>query len=96
MMKHISPIYFCAAVLAGVTLSPHSYLLAADRAADTVILDESGMRNLRITTEVVDLRDFEKTVSPLGGSRKCLPGTPSSQPVWLGGSKQLIFSRVIM
>lgn len=65
-MKHISPIYFCAAVLAGVTLSPHSYLLAADRAADTVILDESGMRNLRITTEVVDLRDFETTVFAIG------------------------------
>lgn len=38
----------------------------AERAANTIILDESGVRNLRIATEVVDTQDFETTVFAIG------------------------------
>jgi cobalt-zinc-cadmium efflux system membrane fusion protein len=41
-------------------------LHAADRATDTIILDESGVRNLRIVTEEADTRDFETTVFAIG------------------------------
>lgn len=43
-----------------------SSLNASERAANTIILDESGVRNLRITTEEVDTRDFETTVFAIG------------------------------
>jgi len=38
----------------------------ADRAANTIILDENGVRNLQIATEEVDTRDFETTVFAIG------------------------------
>lgn len=38
----------------------------ADRAAHTVILDEVGVRNLRLETEWVEERDFESTVFAVG------------------------------
>jgi len=36
------------------------------RAANTIILDETGVRNLRIQTEAVEERDFETTVFAVG------------------------------
>lgn len=38
----------------------------ADRAANTIILDETGVKNLRIQTEMVEERDFEITVFAVG------------------------------
>lgn len=37
-----------------------------DRAANTIILDETGVKNLRIQTEMVEERDFEITVFAVG------------------------------
>ncbi|MEM7600005.1 MAG: efflux RND transporter periplasmic adaptor subunit [Verrucomicrobiota bacterium] len=37
-----------------------------DRAANTVILDETGVKNLRIQTEMVEERDFETTAFAVG------------------------------
>jgi multidrug efflux pump subunit AcrA (membrane-fusion protein) len=62
-MKHF---YLNTAVLFIAASSTIPYLAAADRAANTVILDESGVRNLRIVTEEVDMRDFETTVFAIG------------------------------
>ncbi len=41
-------------------------LSASDRSSNTIILDESGVRNLRIMTEEVDTHDFETTVFAIG------------------------------
>jgi cobalt-zinc-cadmium efflux system membrane fusion protein len=43
-----------------------SMLNAADRSANTVILDETGVKNLRIQTELVQKRIFETTVFVIG------------------------------
>ena len=37
-----------------------------ERAANTIILDETGVKNLRIQTEMVEERDFETTVFAVG------------------------------
>ncbi|MGZ0707258.1 efflux RND transporter periplasmic adaptor subunit [Coraliomargarita sp. W4R53] len=62
-MKHFT---LKAAILAGTTLAFFQSLSASDRAANTVILDESGVRNLRIVTEEVEMQDFETTVFAIG------------------------------
>jgi len=62
-MKHI---YLNTAILVGTTLAFFQPLSASDRAANTVILDESGVRNLRIVTVEVDTQDFETTVFAIG------------------------------
>jgi multidrug efflux pump subunit AcrA (membrane-fusion protein) len=62
----MKPIYLKVAVLAGATFALYQSLSASDRAANTVILDESGVRNLRIVTEEVDMRNFETTVFAIG------------------------------
>jgi multidrug efflux pump subunit AcrA (membrane-fusion protein) len=62
-MKH----YLVAASLSGILLAATSPRVeAASRAADTIILDESGVRNLRITTQEVDTHYFESTVFAIG------------------------------
>ena len=38
----------------------------SDRAANTIILDEAGVKNLNIETEMVEERDFETTVFAVG------------------------------
>jgi multidrug efflux pump subunit AcrA (membrane-fusion protein) len=55
-----------AALFLGAIVLLPSWLSASNRVANTVILDESGVRNLRIETEVVDMQDFETTVFALG------------------------------
>ena len=37
-----------------------------DRAANTIILDEAGVKNLKIKTEMVEERDFETTFFAVG------------------------------
>jgi cobalt-zinc-cadmium efflux system membrane fusion protein len=66
LTKIMKPIYLKVAVLAGATFALYQSLSASDRAANTVILDESGVRNLRIVTEEVDMRNFETTVFAIG------------------------------
>ena len=66
LTKIMKPIYLKVAVLAGATFDLYQSLSASDRAANTVILDESGVRNLRIVTEEVDMRNFETTVFAIG------------------------------
>ena len=43
-----------------------SAVCASDRAAKTIILDESGVKNLNIRTEWVEERDFEQTLFAIG------------------------------
>ena len=59
-------IYLKAVLRAVPLLALFSTLHASERAANTVILDESGVLNLGIVTEEVDLRDFETTVFAIG------------------------------
>ena len=40
--------------------------IAPDRAANTIILDETAVQNLRLKTEMVEERDFETTVFAVG------------------------------
>lgn len=51
-------------VLSALTLAP--MLHAQDRAANTIILDEAGARNLRIETVVADEEAFESTLFAIG------------------------------
>jgi len=53
-------------ILLGVILAFFQSLSASDRTANTVVLDESGVRNLRIVTVEVDTQDFETTVFAIG------------------------------
>ncbi len=55
-----------ALAITGATLAFLPSIHATNRAANTVILDESGVRNLRIVTEEVEMRDFETTVFAIG------------------------------
>ncbi|WP_269539410.1 efflux RND transporter periplasmic adaptor subunit [Cerasicoccus fimbriatus] len=54
----------CTLLVAQVTLTPSIY--AQDRAANTIILDEAGARNLRIETVVADEGTFESTLFAIG------------------------------
>ncbi|WPJ97877.1 efflux RND transporter periplasmic adaptor subunit [Coraliomargarita algicola] len=58
--------YTKAACWAGALISFFPLLQASNRAANTVILDESGVRNLRILTEEADYRNFSTTVFAIG------------------------------
>lgn len=62
----MQPIFLKATLWLSATLLAASCLLASNRAANTVILDELGVRNLRISTEVVEMQDFETTVFAIG------------------------------
>lgn len=56
-----------AALLAAIEPSTaQEEAIDPDRAANTVILDETGVKNLRIQTEMVEERDFETTVFAVG------------------------------
>ena len=59
-MKHSSFIFILSLLMA------ISILTAADREANTVILDETGVKNLRIQTEPVKKRVYETTVFAIG------------------------------
>ena len=58
-------------------LTTTSLLTAEDRATNTVILDETGVKNLRIETEPVHKRIFETTVFTIGHLKEI----PSSRSV---------------
>jgi multidrug efflux pump subunit AcrA (membrane-fusion protein) len=58
-------VFYLLASLAGVA-SPAIAAMSAEEAANTVILDENGVRNLRIETVEVEESDFETTVFALG------------------------------
>jgi multidrug efflux pump subunit AcrA (membrane-fusion protein) len=62
-MKHL---YSTAALWAGATLLLFSSLHASNRPGNTVILDETGVINLRIVTEEVDYKNFATTVFAIG------------------------------
>lgn len=62
-MKHIA--LFVALFLAGLT-SPLSAAVTPEKAAATVILNETGVQNLKIQTVEVEETDFEQTVFALG------------------------------
>lgn len=55
-------LFLLAALLTGQTI----HAAESDRAANTVILDETGVRNLRIQTMQVEERTFERTVFAIG------------------------------
>jgi cobalt-zinc-cadmium efflux system membrane fusion protein len=58
-------------------LTTISMLTATDRATNTVILDETGIKNLRIQTRLVQKRIFETTVFTIGHLKEI----PSSRSV---------------
>ena len=57
--------YRAALVAAALSLMPLK-LVAADHPSDTIVLDETGVKNLRIETVVAEETDFEETVFALG------------------------------
>jgi multidrug efflux pump subunit AcrA (membrane-fusion protein) len=59
--------HLLTAILSSTILGTAPTLVeATSQAADTTILDESGVRNLRITTQEVETNDFETTVFAIG------------------------------
>lgn len=66
-MKRISPILaLCAAASLGLAEEKKP---GSDRAANTVVLDETGVKNLRIETIEVEETDFEEIIFALGRIR---------------------------
>lgn len=63
-MKTASFFFVLVAIAAGV--APTLARDAAARSANTVVLDETGVRNLRIETTVVEPSEFEETLFALG------------------------------
>ncbi len=55
-----------AAAIFAASLSAQEGPIDADRAANTIILDEVGVKNLNIEVEMVEERDFETTVFSIG------------------------------
>jgi len=62
-MKTTPLFFFCLSLLIGVPLSAAEI---ATRKANTVVLDETGVKNLRIQTAVADPGVFEETIFALG------------------------------
>ncbi|MBK1834324.1 efflux RND transporter periplasmic adaptor subunit [Roseibacillus ishigakijimensis] len=63
----LRPIFPCSLFLTAIThFSPLSAALDAERAANTVILSETAVRNLGIETEIAMEATFESTVFALG------------------------------
>ena len=54
------------AVIGTATTFAQEAAIDPERAANTIILDETGVKNLRIQTEMVEERDFETTVFAVG------------------------------
>ncbi len=73
MMRRLS---FMLVVLV-VQLPSEVFAQDGGRAANTIILDENGVKNLRIETEPVEPRDFESTLFAIGR----IAETPSSRSV---------------
>lgn len=60
MKRSLVPLFLCLA------LSSAAHAADAKRAANTVVLDETGVKNLRIETVEVEETDFEATIFSLG------------------------------
>lgn len=54
------------AAIGSTTAFTQEAAIDPERAANTIILDETGVKNLRIQTEMVEERDFETTVFAVG------------------------------
>lgn len=65
-MKHFKKIIPLIAVFGVIPGLAQEEAIDPDRAANTIILDETGVKNLRIQTEMVEERDFETTVFAVG------------------------------
>lgn len=67
----------CASILCLTVGSAQEAAIDPTRAANTIILDDTGVKNLRIKTAAVEPREFETTVFAIGRIEE----TPSSRSV---------------
>lgn len=65
-MKSLTQITLLFAAIGSSAALAQEAAIDADRAANTIILDETGVKNLRIQTEIVEERDFETIVFAIG------------------------------
>lgn len=66
VLRNLPIIVLLVAVVGGIPAFAQEAAIDPERAANTIILDETGVKNLRIQTEMVDERDFETTVFAVG------------------------------
>ena len=62
-MKHLIPLLLLVFATSGIS---QEAAVSSDRAANTIILDAAAVKNLNISTETVEERDFETTVFAVG------------------------------
>ncbi len=74
-MKTIKNYALESLILLGLMIP--STAMAQNRQKDTVILDENGVKNLRLETVMIEERDFEKTVFAIGRVEE-VPGNQHS------------------
>lgn len=65
-MKKLEGILLPLIAIGTVSAVAQEPAIDPDRIANTIILDETGVKNLRIQTEMVEERDFETTVFAVG------------------------------
>jgi multidrug efflux pump subunit AcrA (membrane-fusion protein) len=65
-LPNLPIVVLLVAVVGGIPAFAQEAAIDPERAANTIILDETGVKNLRIQTEMVDERDFETTVFAVG------------------------------